>query len=239
MTEEKITLIDQLDELEELLLESNRVPFSPVRLVNENDAVEILDLIRHNLPNQLIESDKIVKNCDSLIKHAEKQGIDIIKGAQNKRKSLLDTTEIRQSAKQKLIEIKRKEQQEYNSLISNSKSKVKELEKRLMNQINIVENNYKNTIKSLEKEEQRTRKEILNETVIYRQSLKEEIYIDFRNKLQQLNVIKAQIHSQIQENMTDAQLIKKQSKNLRLEATTNNNTLIRRIHQANITNDNL
>ena len=50
MAQARLEVLDQLDQLEEIVLEGTRVPFSGGRLVNEQDAVEILDAVRQSLP---------------------------------------------------------------------------------------------------------------------------------------------------------------------------------------------
>ena len=46
MSEIRFSVLDQLDQLEEIVLEGSRIPFSGGRLVNEQDAVELLDAVR-------------------------------------------------------------------------------------------------------------------------------------------------------------------------------------------------
>jgi len=41
--------LDQLERLEEIILDSTRVPFTGSRLVNEHDAMEALDALRESL----------------------------------------------------------------------------------------------------------------------------------------------------------------------------------------------
>ncbi len=53
MSEARITVLEQLDQLEEIVLEGSRIPFSGGRLVNEQDAVEVLDAVRESLPGQI------------------------------------------------------------------------------------------------------------------------------------------------------------------------------------------
>ena len=53
MAQARLEVLDQLDQLEEIVLEGTRVPFSGGRLVNEQDAVEILDAVRQSLPREV------------------------------------------------------------------------------------------------------------------------------------------------------------------------------------------
>ena len=51
MSEIRFSVLDQLDQLEEIMLEGSRIPFSGGRLVNEQDAVELLDAVREAMPS--------------------------------------------------------------------------------------------------------------------------------------------------------------------------------------------
>ena len=60
MNDGRISVLDQLDQLEEILLEGSRIPFSGGRLVNEQDAVELLDAVREALPGQITLVDQLL-----------------------------------------------------------------------------------------------------------------------------------------------------------------------------------
>ena len=62
MAEAAITVLDQLDQLEEVVLEGSRIPFSGGRLVNEQDAIEVIDALRDCLPDQLQLAVDLIRN---------------------------------------------------------------------------------------------------------------------------------------------------------------------------------
>ena len=53
MSDARFAVLDHLDQLEDVLLEGSRIPFSGGRLVNEGDAVEVLDAVRDTLPKEI------------------------------------------------------------------------------------------------------------------------------------------------------------------------------------------
>ena len=61
MSEIQFSVLDQLDQLEEIVLEGSRIPFSGGRLVNEQDAVEIMDGVRASLPGQVAQADQLLQ----------------------------------------------------------------------------------------------------------------------------------------------------------------------------------
>ena len=62
MEEVRLSILDQLDKLEEVFLEGSRIPFSGNRLVNEQDAIDILDEIRETLPNQIVKAKETMES---------------------------------------------------------------------------------------------------------------------------------------------------------------------------------
>ena len=81
MNEVRFNVIDQLDQLEEVVLEGTRLPFSGSRLVNETDAVEVLDAVREALPKELERAGQLLERRDSFISSARQQAEDIVQQA--------------------------------------------------------------------------------------------------------------------------------------------------------------
>ena len=79
------SVLDQLDQLEEIVLDGTRVPFCGGRLVNEQDAIELMDAVREALPGQLGQAEALVRQKDEFISTARQQ-------------SLLELEKIRQEA---------------------------------------------------------------------------------------------------------------------------------------------
>ena len=64
------SVLDQLDQLEEIVLDGTRVPFSGGRLVNEQDAIELMDAVREALPGQLSQAEALVRQKEEFISTA-------------------------------------------------------------------------------------------------------------------------------------------------------------------------
>ena len=67
MNDVRFSVLDQLDQLEEVVLEGSRLPFTGGRLVNETDAVELLDAVRDELPKELERAAKLLDRRDEFI----------------------------------------------------------------------------------------------------------------------------------------------------------------------------
>ena len=78
MADVQITVLDQLDQLEEIVLDGSRIPFSGGRLVNENDAIEVIDGLREAVPIQLGQARDLLAQREDFITKARQQAEEIV-----------------------------------------------------------------------------------------------------------------------------------------------------------------
>ena len=88
MAEATITVLDQLDQLEEIVLEGSRIPFSGGRLVNEQDAIEVMDALREALPTQLSQAVDLIRQREEFIGQARQQADEIIATGKREREQV-------------------------------------------------------------------------------------------------------------------------------------------------------
>ena len=105
MAEASITVLEQLDQLEEIVLEGNRIPFSGGRLVNEQDAIEVMDALRGALPAQLGQAVELIRQRDDFIGQARQQAEEIVAVGKREREQLINSAAIRQEAERQVAEI--------------------------------------------------------------------------------------------------------------------------------------
>ena len=117
MSEIRFPVLDQLDQLEEILLEGSRIPFSGGRLVNEQDAVELLDAVRDTLPAQVGQADQLLQKRDEFIATAQKQAEEIVQKAQQQREQLVNAAAIRQEAERQVNELREQARQQCEQLL--------------------------------------------------------------------------------------------------------------------------
>ena len=98
MTQARFEVLEQLDQLEEIVLEGTRVPFSGGRLVNEQDAVELLDAVRQALPKEVERAVELLRQREAFLDQARKQAEEIVNHARRERESLINSSSIRQDA---------------------------------------------------------------------------------------------------------------------------------------------
>ena len=106
MSEIRFSVLDQLDQLEEIVLEGSRIPFSGGRLVNEQDAVELLDAVREAMPAQVEQADQLLQKRDEFISTARAKADEIVNQAQQQREQLLAQASIRQEAERQVNEMR-------------------------------------------------------------------------------------------------------------------------------------
>ena len=85
MDQARLEVLDQLDQLEEIVLEGTRVPFSGGRLVNEADAIEILDAVRQTLPGEVERAVELLRQKEAFLIQARQQAEEIVGQARRER----------------------------------------------------------------------------------------------------------------------------------------------------------
>ena len=90
MTENRISVLEQLDQLEEIVLDGTRIPFSGGRLVNEQDAIEVMEAVREGLPPELEQAQELLAQRDTFIAKARQQAEEIMVQARREREQLIN-----------------------------------------------------------------------------------------------------------------------------------------------------
>lgn len=83
-----------LDRLEEIVLDSPRIPFGRRTLVDEEVLLDQLDSVRLNLPAAFREAEAIVRQREQILFEAQQQAKDIIEGAKQQAARAISETEL-------------------------------------------------------------------------------------------------------------------------------------------------
>jgi len=122
MSEAQLTsVLDQLDQLEEIVLDGTRVPFSGGRLVNEQDAIEMMDAVRDALPPQLAKAEELVRQKEEFIAQARQQAEEILSQARQQREQLINAQAIRQEAERQGAELREQTRQQCEQMIGQAR----------------------------------------------------------------------------------------------------------------------
>ncbi|WOD41780.1 hypothetical protein [Nodosilinea sp. E11] len=106
----------ELNNLEELILASPRVPFSGRTLVDEDQLLDQLDAIRLNLPPAFRQAVQILQQRNSVIAEAERYAQDLIAAAEQQAAQILDELGIVRQAEQMAQQIKTQAQKDCDGL---------------------------------------------------------------------------------------------------------------------------
>ncbi|KGF72132.1 hypothetical protein DO97_11895 [Neosynechococcus sphagnicola sy1] len=102
----------ELNKLEEMILDSPRLPFSGRTLVDEEHILDQVDLIRLSLPAAFHEAEEMVRRKDELLSQAEHYAQERIDQAERQAAQILDEIGIIQQAEQEARQIRQRVQQE-------------------------------------------------------------------------------------------------------------------------------
>ncbi len=114
-----VSIETMLEALEELLEEGMSVPLSGGRRVVDIDqARDIIDDIRINMPQEILQAKAIVKDKAQIMAKATKEAEEIIRHAEERARHLVDHEEIVLKATEKAKEITQTSQQQARQLKS-------------------------------------------------------------------------------------------------------------------------
>ena len=128
MSDARLAVLDHLDQLEDVLLEGSRIPFSGGRLVNEGDAVEVLDAVRETLPKEVERAAQLLERRDEFINTAKQQADEIVQQAKRQHEQLVSTASVRQEAERQVLELREQTRQQCEQLLQSTRQQGAQLE---------------------------------------------------------------------------------------------------------------
>lgn len=131
MEEMSFDINEEIDQLEELILSSSRIPIVNKILIDEDKVVQQLDLIRINIPGILEEAMRIIDQKNQIIGEAQSYAQKMVENAQRKADQLLDESRIVQQAEAQANEIRRKVQYDCDNLQRKTISDVEQMRQKI------------------------------------------------------------------------------------------------------------
>ncbi|MEB3277415.1 MAG: DivIVA domain-containing protein [Lyngbya sp.] len=117
----------ELNRLEEMILDSPRVPLTRRTLIDEEQLLDQLDLIRLNLPSAFQEADIIVRHKDEILTEAEEYAQEILEAAELRATQILNEMGIIQQAQAEAEQLRRQVQAECEALQQQTVSEVEQI----------------------------------------------------------------------------------------------------------------
>lgn len=122
-----IDIQQELNKLEELILGSPRLPFSGRTLVDEDQVLDQLDLIRLNLPGAFRQASQIVQQKEILLSEAEQYAKELVLKAEHQAAQILDEMGIVRQAEQMAQNIKSQTQIDCDTLRSQILAEIEQM----------------------------------------------------------------------------------------------------------------
>ena len=163
MADPTITVLEQLDQLEEVVLEGSRIPFSGGRLVNEQDAVELMDALRDALPVQLSQAVELIRQRDDFIAQARAQADEIVSQGRQQREQLINSASIRQEAERQGAEMREQARQQCEQLLLQARQQAAQAEQEQQTRLAQMEQQFAARRQQLEQEAAERNRQLLEQ----------------------------------------------------------------------------
>jgi F0F1-type ATP synthase membrane subunit b/b' len=118
-----------------MLLDSPRIPLSRRTVVDEEQLLDQLDLIRLNLPTAFQEAADIVRHKEELLLEAEQYAQDIIEAAEQRAAQILDEMGLLRQAELEAQQIRQRVQQECEAAREQTMADIEQMRRRAQQEL--------------------------------------------------------------------------------------------------------
>ncbi len=125
----------ELNKLEEMILDSPRIPLSRRTLVDEEQLLDQLDLVRLNLPPAFQEATEILLHKEEVISEAEQIAQQIIATAEQRANQILDEMDILRQAEMEAQHIRQQVQQDCEMMQQQVLSDIEQMRRRAQQEL--------------------------------------------------------------------------------------------------------
>ncbi|MEO1622204.1 MAG: ATP synthase F0 subunit B [Cyanobacteria bacterium J06632_3] len=125
---EQFSIQQELDRIEEIVLESPRVPLSGKTMISEDELLDQLDVVRVNLPAAVQESVQIVQQREEILAEAEQYAQEIITSAEKQAAAILNEMAIIRQAESQAAQLRAQTEQECAALRGQTLSEIEQLQ---------------------------------------------------------------------------------------------------------------
>lgn len=115
-----MTVEEIMEEMENLLLEAARVPFTNKRVIDEDDLGRLIDELREVLPGELMEANRVINERQRILEDAQKEAQGIVDQGKNYIHRLTDESAISRQAQDQANDLLQQAQKEARDLRTDS-----------------------------------------------------------------------------------------------------------------------
>ncbi|WP_228035577.1 hypothetical protein [Oculatella sp. LEGE 06141] len=125
----------ELNKLEEMILDSPRIPLSRRTIVDEEHLLDQLDLIRLSLPTAFQEASEVVREKEELLLEAEQYAQEIIEAAEQRAAQILDEMGLLRQAELEVQQIQQRVQQECEAAREQTMADIEQMRRRAQQEL--------------------------------------------------------------------------------------------------------
>ncbi len=136
MAEEKLTLEENLDRMEELLDKASNMPFSSKKMIDCDLMRQYIDEARINIPTEIRQARDTQRDKQAILAEASKEADDIIRKAKEEAKKLVAQEEIIRQASDYAKQIVAEADQQAADIVAQARAKDKAIKEALSENLN-------------------------------------------------------------------------------------------------------
>lgn len=133
-------LLSALNELEELIETSAKIPLTRKVLVNEDNILDLLDRIRTTIPEEIRQAKWIIQERDKVMNDSQKEALRLLEDAQKKVSQQAEESEIVRKAREMADSIIAKAEEQAVELRQSAKSYADDILTNLMESLDKLTN---------------------------------------------------------------------------------------------------
>ncbi|BAQ62732.1 archaeal/vacuolar-type H+-ATPase subunit H [Geminocystis sp. NIES-3708] len=180
-----VSMPDEIDRLEDLILNGTRIPFMGKTLIDEDTLINQLDLIRINIPDCLQQATQILQQREQILSEAQNYAQKIVENAQRRAAQLLDESRIVQQAESQAHQIRRQVQQDCENLQRKTINEVEQIRQKIQQEA--IKTRQQAILEA---------EDIQNEADIYADSVLGKLEKDLSDMLRVVHNGRQQVHNQ-------------------------------------------
>lgn len=117
----------EINKMEEMILDSPRIPLTRRTLIDEDQLLYQLDLVRLALPTAFQEALEIIRHKEEILLDAERYAQDLIEAAQRQASQIVDETGLVRQAELEAAQIRQRVQQECDAAREQTMAEIEQL----------------------------------------------------------------------------------------------------------------
>ena len=125
----------ELNKLEDILLDSPRLPLSRWTLIDEEQFLEQLDLVRLQLPAAFQEAQDVIHSKDDILAEAQSYAQSIVEAAERRAEEILDEMGLIRQAELEARQIRQQIQQECESMHDQTMREVDQIRRQVQQEV--------------------------------------------------------------------------------------------------------